>query len=298
MLRSVTRADRILGLMMPAVFACTGPTPARSPELDERSTTGMVEAPADPWEGCEVERLNGSGHSLQCPSYVVSLSSVSLTYGEYTLDLVQSVIATLKLDDSGARSERLRVDDLEVPVRISDQYVIAEPRPGIGLLCHPRDEIPIGRCLAAVESVARDGLPPGVTFDLRASLYLLGHPLVIPDGCLLESADRMRCPSTGAALDWRDAGDEASTVGRMVDVMGRYLRANHRNVAQEEVACTLVDHRGEGVRFSTDDSRDPDILLCNVISEGFAASAQCLGRLPRGAPFPSPCDQVFDGIVP
>src|SRR5262249_649721 len=162
-----------LAALLSAVLACSS------------VKAGRDEAATDPWAGCELHWLPGTGRSLRCPDYVVALLAPAKARGEDALDLLQSALA----DYTGAPAKRqkMTVEGRGIPLRILDDYGIATPRPEISVVCRPRVGLSTALCLAAVEAIARDGLPPGVRFEEHPQLYFMGRTLVVPDGCELDS---------------------------------------------------------------------------------------------------------------
>src|SRR5262249_18495719 len=88
------------------VLACSSATPARD------------EAKTDPWAGCELHWLPGTGRSLRCPDYVVALLAPAKARGEDALDLLQGALA----DYTGGppRPQKRRGAGRGIPLRLLD----------------------------------------------------------------------------------------------------------------------------------------------------------------------------------
>lgn len=238
------------------------------------------------WDGCGVAELQGTVRNVLCPGLDLRLLRAQGLSGAAGVDALAKSIP----GGDATQSEVLHAGAIAIPIRVHPDYLIAAPRPDVLAVC--RDSNPdLARCRAAIVAIAQSGLPAGITFP-ETRLELLGRPLVVPPDCEL-AAERIACPTTGFALDWReqewkDGADAAITAST------RALRSSFKDVDEERVPCSLVGHAGVGARYAIHTNAGvAHALACVVERSGMVSLAQCMGPAPIAVPYPSPCDQVF-----
>jgi hypothetical protein len=243
----------------------------------------------DLWRDCVVADLGGSARQVRCTGMTVSLSHAPTTSQDGWLE----AWATGAARGAPITREQLDVDGRRIALRIlrGDRLrVFASPISQTLVVCEAEPSL-FDRCRAAITWIVRRGLPPGVAFP-EPQLELLGRPLRVPTGCELVGVERIRCAS-GEALGWRNAipGGPRETIAGYE----RALRLRFPEAAAEEVPCIVAGRVGLGARFVIGPA---STIVCAVEEGGGTATAQCIGYLRPGTPWPEPCAQVFQGTVP
>lgn len=248
------------------------------------------------WTGCSVEERSGTVRAVHCASFTMRVWRAPTLADAPGL---AAIAATLPGAGGGAPGE-IRAGSATAPSWESAEVLLAATLPGVAAAC----AMPAGAgreaCRAAMGEMVRSRtLPPGVSFP-EPQLRFLGGELVVPEGCTLMSPERIGCATTGAALDWREqAAREGDTAEDMLATVTQVMRSRLAIVEETPIACSLRGIAATGIRLRAEVSGQLlDIATCAVVRGGTKSLAQCIGRLPSGRPWPTPCASVFDGMVP